>query len=194
MRNLLIIIFVLVTNNLLSQNYSQLRHVQNDSFSIDFYVSASHETLNYKDTVVYAWYKSKKVMFTQGQSSGDILNGSYKKYYTSGQFSEFGNYAMGLKEGKWRKWDENGLLISISNYKRGQLHGKHYTFIKGNLGQVNKYRKGKLKAAKTKKTETQEKKQSFLKNLFKKKEKRKWFAKKNETRKQLESKKKSTNH
>jgi len=212
MRNLLIVIFTFVVNFSFSQDYSELRHIQNDSFSVDFYVSADHKKISHKDTVLYAWYKSKKVMFTQGQSSGNILNGSYKKYYRSGQLAEYGNYKFGLKFGEWKVWNEKGLLVSISNYKKGQLHGKHFNYKNGSLIQADKYSKGQLKVVKEKiervKTEKEPKlkkdtDQSFFNKLFKKNEesspklkeekekKRKWFTRKDKTEKDVEENKKT---
>jgi len=196
-----------------SQEYSELRHIQNDSFRVDFYVSTDHKKIRHKDTVIYGWYKSKKVMFTQGQSSGNILNGSYKKYYSAGQLAEFGNYKYGLKVGKWQTWNEKGLLISISNYKKGQLHGKYFNYENGSLAHVDKYRRGKLKVAKEKKERIKTEKEpklkketngSFFNKLFKKEKeesssaikeekekKRKWFSKKDKTEKEVKTSKKS---
>jgi len=194
MKNILIIIFTLIFNFSFSQDYSELRHIQNDSFRIDFYVSIDQKYIRHKDTVLYAWYKSKKVMFTQGQSSGNILNGSYKKYYSSGQLAELGNYKYGLRIGKWKAWNEKGFLISISNYKKGQLHGKCFHYKNGSLAHVDKYRNGQLKIVKEKKDTNQ----SFFNKLFKKekeesapavkeekKPKRKWFTKKEKKEKEI---------
>jgi len=213
MRNLLIIIFTLIFNYSFSQDYSELRHIQNDSFRIDFYVSTDHKKLRHKDTVIYGWYKSKKVMFTQGQSGGDILNGSYKKYYRSGQLAENGVYKFGLKVGKWQAWNEKGLLVSIENYKKGQLHGKYFHYKNGSLAHIDKYRNGQLKIVKEKKEKVKTEKEpqlkkgrdeSFFNKLFKKekeesapaikeeeKAKRKWFSKKDKTEKEVKQGKKA---
>jgi hypothetical protein len=175
MKHIALFIFVLTVNLVYSQDYSELRHIQNDSFRVDFYVSTDHNKIKHKDTVFYAWYKSKKVMFTQGASSGDILNGSYKKYFLSGQLSEQGNYKKGVKVGEWKTWDKNGFLVAISNYHSGQLNGKTYKYTNGKLSQIEKYKKGqlKVKAVKPEKIEnvSEENEESFFNRIFKKKEK-----------------------
>ncbi|MGV6862295.1 MAG: toxin-antitoxin system YwqK family antitoxin [Putridiphycobacter sp.] len=164
-------------------NYSEYRHIQNDSFRFDFYVDIEHKKIKYIDTVYYTWYKGKKIMNTQGNSSGDVLNGSCKKYYLKGQLAESGQYKYGLKVGKWQYWDESGNLTLIENYKKGYLNGYIYYYENGLLINKEKYKSGRLivrqekekkeKKEKTPKQEEKEERQnSFLKNLFKKKEKK----------------------
>jgi len=175
MKHIALLLFTLTINLVYSQDYSELRHIQNDSFRVDFYVSIDHKKIKHKDTVFYAWYKSKKVMFTQGASSGDILNGSYKKYFLSGQLSEFGNYKKGVKVGEWKTWDKDGFLITISNYNLGQLHGKNYGYTKGKLSKIENYKKGQLKVKSVKPEKVdeplEENKGSLFSRVFKKKEK-----------------------
>jgi len=209
MNKVVLIIFLYCLNYAHAQNYAELRHVQNDSLKIDFYVSTDHKKIKYKDTVLYTWYKSKKVMTTQGNSSGDILNGTFKKYYLSGQLAESGLYKMGLKTGKWFTWDKDGLLISIENYHKGQLNGKQIQYENGQLIHTDKYKKGTLKHKKNhkekedKSTGDEIEKEPFLKRVFKIKDKessektedkeenkKKWFSKKNNSEKKNKTKKK----
>ena len=175
------IILILSSQFSHSQDFANLRHVQTDSTRTDFYISSDHKKIRYKDTVIYTWYKSKKIMSTQGSSHGDILNGIYKKQYTSGQLAESGNFKLGLKVGRWQYWDKNGLLTAIEYYKKGQLHGRNYIYKDGEQLTNNRFKKGTLiikkekkikepKADKTLETDTKEEddKPSFFKRMFSK--------------------------
>lgn len=77
---------------------------------------------------IYAWYKSGKIIETQGGSHGRLLEGSYAVFYLNDQLKEKGSYKNGLKEGEWRTWDAEGRLTSVKNYKVGDLHGSFSTF------------------------------------------------------------------
>ena len=191
MKNTVLFIFLVMVKLGFSQDYAELRHVQSSEYKYDFYVSTDHKKIRHKDTVVYTWYKSQKLMSTQGSSSGNILNGTFKKYYLTSQLAESGTYKMGLKVGKWQTWDEKGLLTSVSNYSKGQLKGKYYLYQNGKLVKTSTYKKGKELVEETSDDDENlsegDEKESFFKKVFSKKEskedgvekeKKKWFSKK----------------
>ena len=100
-----------------------LRHVKTAQFQYDFYVSLDDKKIKYKDTISYYWYKSQKIHHTQGNSEGNILNGSYAKFYHSGQLAEKGQFEYGLKNGEWKTWYKTGVAQTIFNYNSGLLSG-----------------------------------------------------------------------
>ncbi len=57
------------------------------------------------------------ILKTQTNASGK-LHGRYLSWHDDGRIMEQGNYTQGVKEGEWRKTDENGRSTSI-HYREG---------------------------------------------------------------------------
>ncbi|MGE5107615.1 MAG: toxin-antitoxin system YwqK family antitoxin [Sphingobacteriales bacterium] len=55
--------------------------------------------------------------------TGELLNGPTFIYSKKGEKKEENNWALGVKSGKWRKWDNKGTLIYEANYSNGELDG-----------------------------------------------------------------------
>ncbi len=202
-KGILLVLFIINVLIVFSQDNSTFRHVKEENYHYDFYVALEHKKIKYNDTLYYYWYKSKKIMNTQGASSGDILNGSYKKYYISGQLAEAGNFKMGLKVGKWQTWDENGNLTSVYIYKKGIKNGRYHIYHDGNSTQEGKYKKGKEQIKKEPKEKVEkekknkdvdeeeevEEKKGFLNKLLKNKKDKDKEPKKEKTEKIKKEKK-----
>ena len=62
------------------------------------------------------------------------LHGEYEEYFSNNQLKVKGEYAQGKKEGTWRSWADNGVLLKEENYKVDIRDGeqKHF-FSNGNL-------------------------------------------------------------
>ena len=157
------------------QERSELRHSKTKEFKYDFYVQLEDKNVRYKDTVLYTWFRAQKVHTTQGYSDGYLLNGSFKKYYHSGQLAERGEFKNGLRNGEWKSWRETGTLVSILNYSAGQLHGDYFLYNEaGKRSKSGSYKKGieKIDIPKASaKTDDESDKEGFFKRLFKRKEK-----------------------
>ncbi len=69
----------------------------------------------------YFWYKSQKVMSTQGGSSGQLLHGNFESFYDNKQMSKKGKFHKGLKTGEWLYWRMDGTLIRTERWKNGRL-------------------------------------------------------------------------
>lgn len=69
----------------------------------------------------YFWYKSQKVMCTQGGSSGQLLHGNFESFYDNKQMSKKGKFHKGLKTGEWLYWRMDGTLIRTEHWKKGRL-------------------------------------------------------------------------
>jgi antitoxin component YwqK of YwqJK toxin-antitoxin module len=122
-------IFCCFSQNLEKELY--LKHsVKQDSESFHFFLLANDEKgLNhYNNSKYYYWYKTQKVMSTQGGSSGSLLNGKFEAFYENKQLSKIGTFKKGLKNGEWKYWREDGSLIRVENWKRGKLCGKEVIY------------------------------------------------------------------
>lgn len=67
----------------------------------------------------YYWYAANSIHQTQGGYSGTLLNGLYTEYFANKSLKEQGSFVKGLKHGIWKAWDEDGKLISETNWKNG---------------------------------------------------------------------------
>lgn len=158
------------------------RIIRNENFKIEFYVSTEKEN-SFKTDKQYFWYKSGEIHSSFGDSGGDLLEGKYTKYYKTNQLAEKGIFDNGLKDGEWKKWhqngqikrrvkwrggkktgyyrlyDENGKPLLVGKYRNNLKQGK---WIDYRISDTLKYKKGKLIVKDTLK------KDSFIKNLWKK--------------------------
>ena len=101
-------------------------HIKQDNKSIVFHVLDTDESQlkKHNPDKIYFWFKSQKILTTQGGSSGSLLNGQYESFYKNNQLAERGVFKKGLKHGTWKFWGENGILIHQENWSRGIQTGK----------------------------------------------------------------------
>lgn len=101
-------------------------HIKQDDKSIIFRVLDTDESQlkKYNSKKHYYWFKSQKILITQGGSSGSLLNGDYESFYKNNQLAEKGLFKKGLKHGVWRFWGQNGILIHQENWSNGIQIGK----------------------------------------------------------------------
>ena len=67
----------------------------------------------------------------------------YDSYTSSDEKKLEGFYRNGLKNGKWKWWNEDGGLDSTGSYKKGLMHGQwEFYFSNGNLKGKGQYRDG----------------------------------------------------
>jgi antitoxin component YwqK of YwqJK toxin-antitoxin module len=48
-----------------------------------------------------------------------LENGKFSYYHYNGRLKEEGEYIMGVKDGNWRRFDTEGLLIITFQYENG---------------------------------------------------------------------------
>lgn len=101
-------------------------HIKQDDKSITFRVLDTDESQlkKYNSKKNYYWFKSQKILITQGGSSGSLLNGDYESFYKNNQLAEKGLFKKGLKHGAWKFWGTNGILIHQENWSNGIQIGK----------------------------------------------------------------------
>ena len=100
--------------------------IKQDDKSIIFRVLDTDESQlkKYSSKKNYYWFKSQKILITQGGSSGSLLNGDYESFYKNNQLAEKGLFKKGLKHGDWKFWGANGILIHQENWSNGIQIGK----------------------------------------------------------------------
>ena len=108
----------------------------------------TNKTPKTKEDKDYYWYKSQKVHKTRGAYGGDLLHGTYTKYYYSNQLAQKGDLLNGLKNGEWASWNEEGTIKSRVIWQKGILNGKAVLFDdQGNIIEKGNY-KNNLKSGK----------------------------------------------
>ena len=101
-------------------------HIKQDDKSIVFRVLDTDDSQlkKYNPNKNYYWFKSQKVLVTQGGSSGSLLDGIYESFYKNNQLAEKGLFKKGLKHGVWKHWAPNGILMRQENWSKGTQTGK----------------------------------------------------------------------
>ena len=169
-----------------SFEFSQYRRIQSQKYKEECSLTAAK--IVPKINKIYYWYKANAIQHSKGDFGGELLNGSYKRYYITNQLEVKGEFVNGLKDGVWKTWYKNGQLRKIERWKNGLLVDKYQEFNdKGKLillGKYSKgvkkgkwidfikkdtsiYRKGQVKLPKVKSKDQQ----SLLKRIFSKKSK-----------------------
>ena len=64
------------------------------------------------------------------------IDGAFEEFHPSGKPSVQGAYKLGKKEGNWKFWFHNGLLVRNLHYKGGLLHGAYERMYKNGEPQV----------------------------------------------------------
>lgn len=103
-------------------NYSKLRSLRDGESFIRFQVMDLNDSKKVKleNDMVYHWFKSQKVMSTQGGASGVLLDGIYEEFYPNSQLKTKGSFKKGIKHGNWRHWSKDGKLQKEIQWRKGK--------------------------------------------------------------------------
>jgi antitoxin component YwqK of YwqJK toxin-antitoxin module len=128
---------ILLIPQLIVSQVDTKKEIIDQEYQIDFCINSKNKT-NFDPNKIYYWYKFQKIIVTQGFCLETPLNGLYLKFYPNKNLNEKGHFFYGLKNKSWIKWDENGKIISIENYKKGSKKGTQQYFENGTLIKVEK--------------------------------------------------------
>lgn len=118
-------IMLILSTQAFSQKDESLNQVKinyQDSIVTFYYTIKNLDRVSKNKT--YTWYKSEKIHNTAFGYSGYLLDGMYVSFYRNGQLKSQGNYKMGCKNGIWKSWDENGVVVSVVNQSKIKLRRK----------------------------------------------------------------------
>ncbi|SEL95727.1 toxin-antitoxin system YwqK family antitoxin [Parapedobacter koreensis] len=95
--------------------------------------------------MAYHSYYRDSIYVTQGGYHGQPLHGKYLERYVDKGMKVLGDYAYGLKSGKWQYWDEQGMLRKVTHWKSGSETGKFSVYNEnGRLQQQGYLKDGKF--------------------------------------------------
>lgn len=121
-------IFIISLLGLVSfQDPYSVKRISDKNFRYEFYTTS--KKINPSKNKTYFWFKGGLIHEAEFGVAGEVLNGSFKKYFHSNQLAAQGDFKKGLKVGLWRSWYENGKIESTQIWKSGQKNGE---FVKYN--------------------------------------------------------------
>lgn len=96
----------------------------------------------YRKDKFYYWFKTQKVLATQGGASGLLLHGPLEAFYDNKQLSQKGNFRKGLKDGEWIYWRMDGTIIRTEEWNKGKHSGHEKVYdATGKLATTIRYKK-----------------------------------------------------
>lgn len=145
MKRILILLFCLtpifcVAQNLPDYGFNKVRITEPDKI-IQAEINPVSTNPSAKITLFYYWYSANGIHITQGGYSGKLLNGLYSEYYLNKNLKEQGFFKKGLKNGDWKSWSNDGILIGTKTWNNGlEVSGKHVPIWK----RLNIFRKKQI--------------------------------------------------
>lgn len=74
-----------------------------------------------KNRKYYHFVFRNRLYASQGGYTGKILDGLSTEFYFDLTMKSKGNYSLGLKDGKWKYWRQDGTIEKIENWKMGEF-------------------------------------------------------------------------
>jgi hypothetical protein len=172
------------------QSKTYIVYINYADYSVHASVLSDASKIQPKIGYTYYWYTDNDIKQTDGGYDGKLLHGEYKSFYLNKNLKEQGMFSHGLKEGIWKTWfpngriheiihynksrqhgfyelyDEEGNLISKSNFKNGMQNGKKVDYKNGKVDTIVVYKNGKIVSPKPAKhiKQLKTKKKSTVKN------------------------------
>lgn len=105
---------------LISNSSNKVRLFNKDT-AIVFYLSTDVEQHNIKlqENLFYAWFAGQNLHYTKGATGGKPLHGPYIEYFPNGSLKTKGAYRLGLRNGIWEKWNEQGNREGACRWRLG---------------------------------------------------------------------------
>lgn len=136
------LLFVSPPNAGKSENNSR-RIITEGDYKYEFYIT-SQVISTYHLYRRYYWFKSGKINFSDGGSTGALLHGQYTKSYQGTHLLEQGEFVFGLKNSQWKEWYDNGQLKEITNWKNGLMDGNFLQYSQeGNINTKGTFNMGR---------------------------------------------------
>jgi hypothetical protein len=98
-----------------------------DDHTVVTYTKSVEKVLPKNDSY-YHWLSGSSINVTQGGFSGKLLNGSFESFFLNKNLKESGQFVNGLKVGKWKSWDDKGVLTDKYVWKGGKKNGHYQKF------------------------------------------------------------------
>lgn len=114
------------------QDPYSIKRISDKNFRYEFFTIT--KKINPKRNKTYFWFKGGLIHQAEFGIAGEVLNGSFKKYFHSNQLAEQGEFNKGLKIGLWKSWHENGKIETTQTWRSGQKNGDFFKY--NNSGEI----------------------------------------------------------
>lgn len=119
----------------------QKKLIRQEGYDIECFVYLE-ELTSFDEGKTYYWFRNSQIHQSNGFAGGLVLHDTYTKYYRSNQLAEKGAFDLGLKDGVWLTWYENGSLKSSQEWWNGVKHGDYrYYDTEGKLIYQGNYKR-----------------------------------------------------
>lgn len=166
------------------------KRISDAVYRYEFYTTDN--VVSPKEDRQYYWFKGGTIHNSEFGVGGELLDGTYNKFYHSNQLAENGDFKNGLKNGYWKNWYASGTLASKVYWDNGQMDGsftlydklggliesgryknnkKHSVWIDYVKKDTTVYKNGTIVIIKVKDTASGSARPGFIKRLFKSKHK-----------------------
>ena len=117
------------------EEFSSRRSVKQNELQMIFFIRDEDKSRpnTSKNDIWYYWFKSQKIITTQGGADGLLLEGLFTAFFSNKQLAQKGKFKKGLKVRSWEYWRKDGSLKMIEKWRRGNLVQKQYNDDKGSL-------------------------------------------------------------
>ncbi len=94
----------------------------------------------------YYWLFENTIHWNYGGYQGQLLHGEFSALNKNNNLIYQGYFINGLKDGEWKYWSGEGIILRSETWKNGIRHGRSFYYDpSGNMISEIKYRNGKLK-------------------------------------------------
>jgi antitoxin component YwqK of YwqJK toxin-antitoxin module len=103
------------------------------------------ENIEVDFSIIYFWHNKGVLSHNMGGYTGELLHGEYLVFDNQMNLITKGKFDKGIKEGIWKRWNANGMLKQIMNYKKGKLDGELLSYNEtGKIIDIKEYKNGEL--------------------------------------------------
>ena len=105
------------------EDFSHRRSVKQENQQMTFFVRDEDKSNpgSFSNDTWYYWFKSQKIMTTQGGADGLLLEGLFIAFYSNKQLSQKGHFKKGVKTRSWEYWRKDGSIDVEEKWRNGKL-------------------------------------------------------------------------
>lgn len=148
---IILLLFVQFSIHGFSQKTTEKTHRGVNLHFPDSSISASVLNRNVKikldEGKIYYWYYNNAIHQNQGGYKGHLLDGNFDVTTKHGGLISNGVFVKGVKDAKWKHWDDEGNLTAIYKWVKGNKEGRYIIYQRGFIIEKGEYVKNKKNGA-----------------------------------------------
>lgn len=118
------------------------KRITDKEFRYEFYVT--HKEPEIKSQRTYYWFKAGAIHNSESGIAGQLLDDAFEKFYLNNQLAEKGEFRKGLRVGVWKTWYQNGVIKTNQYWDEGKKKGMSFLYSEqGELIEKGRFRSDK---------------------------------------------------